>query len=202
MNIIASRAVGFALFGGLAAFLAFGPASAHVQILALLLGWASYSHFDGKLDGLKRAVIHGLGGALLGIASGELYRSTFTLRHAGRFSDLGGARRRDHARAARHRNQNSAAWRRRGFTVGLRGGHRDGVAERRPRCDFGSFAGKSRDRRRRLADCRGPVRLWRGLCRRCIGQIALAGRQGYGGRAGVRFFVDQSNPLAELAPSF
>ena len=69
MNIIASRAVGFALFGGLAAFLAFGPASAHVQILALLLGWASYSHFDGKLDGLKRAVIHGLSGALLGIAA-------------------------------------------------------------------------------------------------------------------------------------
>ncbi len=69
MNIIASRAVGFALFGGLAAFLAFGPASAHVQILALLLGWASYSHFDGKLDGLKRAVIHGLGGALLGTAA-------------------------------------------------------------------------------------------------------------------------------------
>ncbi len=69
MNIIASRAVGFALFGGLAAFLAFGPASAHVQILALLLGWASYSHFDGKLDGLKRAVIHGLGGAVLGMGA-------------------------------------------------------------------------------------------------------------------------------------
>ena len=77
MNIIASRAVGFALFGGLAAFLAFGPASAHVQILALLLGWASYSHFNGGLPGLKRAVIHGLGGALLGIAA-----ASFIVQHS------------------------------------------------------------------------------------------------------------------------
>jgi hypothetical protein len=69
MNIIASRVVGVALFGGLAAFLTFGPASAHIQILALLLGWVSYSHFDGKLDGLKRAVVHGLAGGVLGIGA-------------------------------------------------------------------------------------------------------------------------------------
>jgi len=82
MDIIASRAVSVALFGGLAAFLAFGPAAAHVQILALLLGWVSYRHFNGGFDGLKKAIAHNLAGAALGAAAAVLVFSRHALHGA------------------------------------------------------------------------------------------------------------------------
>jgi hypothetical protein len=70
MNMIIIRAIGVALLGGLAAFLAFGPGAAYgLHALALLLGWASYSRFGGKLDGLAKSVAHSLAGAILGLAA-------------------------------------------------------------------------------------------------------------------------------------
>jgi len=70
MNMIIIRAIGVALLGGLAAFLAFGPGAAYgLHALALLLGWASYSGFGGKLDGLAKSVAHSLAGAILGLAA-------------------------------------------------------------------------------------------------------------------------------------
>ena len=70
MNTIGFRAIGIAMFGGLAAFLAFGPAAAKgLQILALLLGWASYLHLGGGLKGLGRTLIHNLAGAAFGFAA-------------------------------------------------------------------------------------------------------------------------------------
>ncbi len=70
MNITIIRAVSLALFGGVAAFLAFGPGAGHgVRLLALLLGWASCLHFGAGVDGLKRSVIHSLAGAILSLAA-------------------------------------------------------------------------------------------------------------------------------------
>lgn len=70
LNPIVVRVIGVALIGGLAAFLAFGPGAAHgLQILALLLGWASYGRFGGKLDGFKKSVLHSLAGGALGLVT-------------------------------------------------------------------------------------------------------------------------------------
>lgn len=70
MNIIIIRAIGVALIGGLAAFLAFGPGAPHgAQLLSLLLGWTSYSRFGGKLDGLKKSILHSLIGVALALAA-------------------------------------------------------------------------------------------------------------------------------------
>jgi hypothetical protein len=66
MSISICRAASIGAIGGIAAFIAFGPAAPHgAQLFVLLIGWAGYSHFGGKLDGLKRAVSHYLFGALL-----------------------------------------------------------------------------------------------------------------------------------------
>ncbi|MBY6242271.1 DUF1097 family protein [Methylosinus sp. Sm6] len=60
------RAVSIGALGGLAAFLAFGPVAPHgAQLFALLIGWAGYSHFGSKLEGLKQALVHFLLGAAL-----------------------------------------------------------------------------------------------------------------------------------------
>jgi len=70
MNIIIIRAVGVALIGGLAALLAFGPGAPHsAQLLALLLGWTSYSRFGGKLDGFKKSSLHSLVGVALALVA-------------------------------------------------------------------------------------------------------------------------------------
>jgi len=78
MNIIIIRAIGVALIGGLAAFLAFGPGAPHgAQFLSLLLGWASYSRFGGKLDGFKKSILHSLVGVALALAA-----VAFAVQHA------------------------------------------------------------------------------------------------------------------------
>lgn len=70
MNITIIRAIGVALIGGLAAFLAFGPGAPHgAQLFSLLLGWTSYSRFGGKLDGFKRSILHSLAGVALALAA-------------------------------------------------------------------------------------------------------------------------------------
>jgi len=70
INSLVVRVIGVALIGGLAAYLAFGPGAAHgLQILALLLGWASYGRFGGKLDGFKKSLLHSLVGGALGLVA-------------------------------------------------------------------------------------------------------------------------------------
>ena len=67
MNLIASRAISIALFGGLVAFLSLGPAAGYgPQILAVFIAWASYYHFNRKLEGLKKSLITNLFGAAWG----------------------------------------------------------------------------------------------------------------------------------------
>lgn len=64
MRLSIIRAVSVGAIGGLAAFLSFGPAAPYgAQLFALLIGWAGYSHFGGRLDGLRQAVVHFLLGA-------------------------------------------------------------------------------------------------------------------------------------------
>ncbi|CAN2534113.1 MAG TPA: DUF1097 domain-containing protein [Methylosinus sp.] len=66
MSITSFKAVSVAALGGLAAFLALGPAAPYgAQLFAALIGWAGYQHFGGKLDGLKKSIVHYLFGVLL-----------------------------------------------------------------------------------------------------------------------------------------
>lgn len=67
MSIVTFRAVSIGVLGGLAAFLILGPASVYgVQLFALFVGWAGFYHFGGKLEGLRKTVVHYLFGAALG----------------------------------------------------------------------------------------------------------------------------------------
>jgi hypothetical protein len=70
MQLSIIRAVSIGAIGGIAAFLAFGPAAPHGAQLALpLIGWAAYHQFGGKLAGLKQSVIHlALGAAAAAVA--------------------------------------------------------------------------------------------------------------------------------------
>jgi hypothetical protein len=70
MQLSIIRAVSTGAIGGIAAFLAFGPAAPHgAQLSALLIGWAAYHQFGGKLAGLKQSVIHlALGAAAAALA--------------------------------------------------------------------------------------------------------------------------------------
>ncbi|QGM46799.1 DUF1097 family protein [Methylocystis heyeri] len=64
------RIVAVAVIGGLTAYIAFGPGAEHgLRILALLLGWASYSRFGGKLSGFGQSVLHNLVGAAFALAA-------------------------------------------------------------------------------------------------------------------------------------
>lgn len=64
MRLSIIRAASIGAVGGLAAFLAFGPAAPYsVQLFLLLIGWAGYSRFGDKLAGLKQALVHLLLGA-------------------------------------------------------------------------------------------------------------------------------------------
>lgn len=66
MTISIYRAVSVGALGGVAAFLAVGPAAPHgAQLFAVLIGWAGFYHFGGKLEGLKKAVLHYLFGVAL-----------------------------------------------------------------------------------------------------------------------------------------
>ncbi|MBG0810522.1 DUF1097 domain-containing protein [Methylosinus sp. H3A] len=66
MSITSYKAVSVGALGGLAAFLALGPAAPHgAQLFAALIGWAGYQHFGGKLEGLKKSVLHYLFGVFL-----------------------------------------------------------------------------------------------------------------------------------------
>lgn len=66
MNNIICRAVSIGAIGGAAAFFAFGPAAPYgAQLFIVLIGWAGFCHFGGKLGGLKQAASHYLFGALL-----------------------------------------------------------------------------------------------------------------------------------------
>jgi hypothetical protein len=59
MQLSIIRAVSIGAIGGIAAFLAFGPAAPHgAQLFALLIGWAGYYQFGGKLAGVKQAALH------------------------------------------------------------------------------------------------------------------------------------------------
>ena len=66
MNNLICRAVSIGAIGGIAAFFAFGPAAPYgAQLFIVLIGWAGFCHFGGKLGGLKLAASHYLFGALL-----------------------------------------------------------------------------------------------------------------------------------------
>ncbi|MBU3887510.1 MULTISPECIES: DUF1097 domain-containing protein [Methylosinus] len=66
MSITSFRAVSVGALGGLAAFLALGPAASYgAQLFAALIGWAGYMQFGGKLEGLKKSIPHHLFGVLL-----------------------------------------------------------------------------------------------------------------------------------------
>ncbi|BBU61352.1 hypothetical protein MSC49_12870 [Methylosinus sp. C49] len=66
MSIAYFRAVSVGALGGLAAFLALGPAAPYgAQLFAALIGWAGYMHLGGQLDGLKKSVPHNLLGVAL-----------------------------------------------------------------------------------------------------------------------------------------
>lgn len=63
MQLSIIRAVSIGAIGGIAAFLAFGPAAPlGAQLFTLLIGWAGYYQFGGKLAGVKQSLLHlGLG---------------------------------------------------------------------------------------------------------------------------------------------
>ena len=109
MNLIASRAISIALFGGLVAFLSLGPAAGYgPQILAVFIAWASYYHFNGKLEGLKKSLITNLFGAAWGavaVAFLSQHRAFWRWRP---LSGLGGNRRRDYPCRARPGDQTVA----------------------------------------------------------------------------------------------
>lgn len=66
MSIAYFRAVSVGALGGLAAFLALGPAAPYgAQLFAALIGWAGYAHLGGKLEGLKKSVPYNLLGVAL-----------------------------------------------------------------------------------------------------------------------------------------
>jgi hypothetical protein len=66
MSITSFRAVSVGALGGLAAFLALGPAAPYgAQLFAALIGWAGFTHFGGKLDGLTKSIPHYVFGVAL-----------------------------------------------------------------------------------------------------------------------------------------
>lgn len=66
MSISIYRAVSVGALGGVAAFLAEGPAAHYgAQLFPILIGWAAYYHFGGKIDGVTKALLHLLAGVVL-----------------------------------------------------------------------------------------------------------------------------------------
>ena len=66
MSISTYRAVSIGALGGVAAFLVEGPAAHYgAQLFPILIGWAGYYHFGGKIEGVKKALLHLLAGVVL-----------------------------------------------------------------------------------------------------------------------------------------